>query len=259
MRVKTVGTKNSVATVAKTSPPITARPSGAFCSPPSPMPSAMGTMPMIIASAVINTGRKRVTPACRAAWEASSPASMRWRAKLTTRTLLAVATPMHMIAPVRAGTLTGVCVRNSIHTIPPRAAGRAVMMMNGSSQDWKFTDQQVDQHDRGREPEQQTCERLGHGLHLAAHGDLRAVWQGMLRVGEQLVDLRGHEPEVGPLDGSEDVDHRSGVVMAHDRRRHAAMKARKVGEQLRAVASAAGHRSGGRGGAGDRCGGQVQE
>ena len=42
---------------------MTARPSGAFCSPPSPSPSAIGIMPMIMASAVISTGRKRVKPA----------------------------------------------------------------------------------------------------------------------------------------------------------------------------------------------------
>ena len=40
-------------------------------------------------------------------------------AKLTTRMLFAVATPMHMIAPVSAGTLSVVCVRNSIQTMPP--------------------------------------------------------------------------------------------------------------------------------------------
>src|SRR5258708_1914969 len=39
---------------------MTARPSGAFCSPPSPNPRAMGTMPMIVANAVITTGRNRV-------------------------------------------------------------------------------------------------------------------------------------------------------------------------------------------------------
>src|ERR1700746_3939744 len=65
--VKTVGTKNNVATVAKARPPMTARPSGAFCSPPSPRPSAIGIMPMIMASAVISTGRNRVTPASMAA------------------------------------------------------------------------------------------------------------------------------------------------------------------------------------------------
>ena len=46
---------------------MTARPSGAFCSPPSPSPSAIGAMPMIIASAVISTGRKRTKPASSAA------------------------------------------------------------------------------------------------------------------------------------------------------------------------------------------------
>ena len=53
--------------------------------------------------------------------------------------LLAVATPMHMIAPISAGTLSVVCVRNRNSTMPASAAGSAVMMMNGSSQDWKFT------------------------------------------------------------------------------------------------------------------------
>ena len=52
-------------------PPITARPSGAFCSPPSPMPSAIGTMPIIIARAVMTTGRKRVAPDSIAARMAS--------------------------------------------------------------------------------------------------------------------------------------------------------------------------------------------
>ena len=59
--------------------------------------------------------------------------------KLTTRMLFAVATPMHMIAPVSAGTLIVVCVMNRNHTIPASAAGRAIRMMNGSSHDWKFT------------------------------------------------------------------------------------------------------------------------
>ena len=56
---------------------MTARPSGAFCSPPSPRPSDIGSMPMIIASAVISTGRRRVMPAASAACTASTP-SLRW-------------------------------------------------------------------------------------------------------------------------------------------------------------------------------------
>src|ERR1700722_5314383 len=58
-----VGTKISVANVANSKPPITALPNGAFCSPPSPIPKAIGTMPRIIAPAVISTGRSRVYPA----------------------------------------------------------------------------------------------------------------------------------------------------------------------------------------------------
>src|ERR1700722_5893402 len=133
------GTKNNVETVANNRPPMTARPKGAFCSAPSPHPKAMGIMPMIMASAVINTGLMRVAPASRAALTGSKPSFMRWRAKDTIKMLLAVATPMVMMAPVNAGTLKVVAVRNSIQQIPASAAGKAVMMMKASIQDWKFT------------------------------------------------------------------------------------------------------------------------
>ena len=53
--------------------------------------------------------------------------------------LLAVATPMHMMAPISDGTLSVVPVTNSIHRMPAIAPGSAVRMMNGSSHDWKFT------------------------------------------------------------------------------------------------------------------------
>ena len=43
--------------------------------------------------------------------------------------LLAVATPMVMIAPVSAGTLSVVPVMNSIQAMPASAAGNAAMMM----------------------------------------------------------------------------------------------------------------------------------
>ena len=96
-------------------------------------------MPMIMASAVIITGRQRTKPASKAAAVASPSTASRSRAKLITSTELAVATPMHMMAPVSAGTDSVVLVANSIHTIPASAAGSAVMMMNGSLHDWKFT------------------------------------------------------------------------------------------------------------------------
>src|SRR4029078_2271217 len=46
---------------------------------------------------------------------------------------------MHMIAPVRPGTDNVVSVMNSIQTMPASAAGSAVMITNGSDQDWQFT------------------------------------------------------------------------------------------------------------------------
>ena len=92
-------------------------------------------MPIIIAIAVIRTGRKRVNPACNAAETGSLPSSNCSFAKLTTRIELAVATPIHMIEPVSAGTLSVVCVTKRNHAIPAKAAGSAEMMMNGSSHD----------------------------------------------------------------------------------------------------------------------------
>ena len=114
---------------------MTARPSGAFCSAPSPKPRAMGIMPMTMANAVINTGLMRVLPASKAARTGSSPSSRRCRANATIKMLLAVATPMVMMAPVRAGTLKVVPLKNSIQQMPASAAGNAVMIMKASVQD----------------------------------------------------------------------------------------------------------------------------
>ena len=128
------GTKNSVAQVAKINPPITARPSGGFC----PGSIAIGTMPMTIASAVISTGRNRARPLRMQPPVAFTPAAICSRAKLITRMLLAVATPMHMIAPVSAGTESVVPVANRSQTMPANAVGSAMMMTKGSAQDWKL-------------------------------------------------------------------------------------------------------------------------
>src|SRR5258707_4564841 len=130
-RLKMVGTRNSVAEVAKISPPITARPSGWFC----PASIAIGSIPMTMASAVIRTGRKREAPASNAADVALAPAAIRSRAKLITKMLLAVATPIHMIAPVSAGTESVVPVPNRIQTMPANAVGSAMTMTKGSIQD----------------------------------------------------------------------------------------------------------------------------
>ena len=102
---------------------------------PSPSDSAIGSMPMIIASAVISTGRNRVRPASIAAATGSPSASSRSFANDTTSTLFAVTTPLNMSVPIRAGTLSGVCVTNRQSRMPASAAGSAVMMISGSSHD----------------------------------------------------------------------------------------------------------------------------
>ena len=88
-----------MAKVANTRPPITARPSGAFCSPASPSASAIGIMPMTMASAVIRIGRSRVLPDSTTASNGVR-LSLRLRrslAKLTTRIEFDTAMPTDMI------------------------------------------------------------------------------------------------------------------------------------------------------------------
>ena len=60
---------------------------------------------MIMASAVMSTVETRVTPASMLASRALPCSASRSLANDTTRILFAVATPMHMIAPINAGTL----------------------------------------------------------------------------------------------------------------------------------------------------------
>ena len=85
----------------------------------------------------------------------------RWSlAKVTSRMLFAVATPMLMIAPISDGTLNVVCVTNSIQRMPASAPGSAIRMMNGSSQRLEVHHhQQVHQQDREDEPEAEADER----------------------------------------------------------------------------------------------------
>ena len=96
-------------------------------------------MPMIIASAVISTGRKRVKPACERGVHGVIAG---------VHALAREADHQHAVGGGDAHAHDGagerrhadvVWVRNSIQTMPASAAGSAVMMMNGSSQDWKFT------------------------------------------------------------------------------------------------------------------------
>ncbi len=109
-------------------------------------------MPIIMARAVISTGRKRVKPASSAALTESLPSIIFSVAKLTTRMLFEVATPMHMMAPMSAGTLK---VRVRYKQEPGNPGERCGQRGNhderiqpGLKIDY---DQQVNQYDRERQ------------------------------------------------------------------------------------------------------------
>src|SRR2546426_662769 len=175
---KTHGTKNSVANVAKIKPPITARPRGAFCSPPSPRPTAIGTMPMIMARAVMSTGRMRTKPASIAASRAFLPSSICSRANETIKMLLAVATPMHMIAPGKEGPFNGGGGSSSGQAKPRKGAGQCRNNDEGIKPRLEVHDnQQVCEHDGPKQSNGETCEGTLHGLDLTASDDVAAFWQ----------------------------------------------------------------------------------
>ena len=208
MMLNTTGTKNKVDTVAKISPPITARPKGAFCSPPSPSPRDMGNMPITMASAVMSTGRSLTNPASSAAWVASPNSVSFSRAKLTTSTLLAVATPMHMMAPVeRRHGQRG--MRREQH---PDDAGER--RRKGRDDDEGITpgleiddDEEVDQHDGADQSEQQTLVGALHGLGLTYHRDDRPLGLVLIRAAHDAADVGGHRAQIASLHRREYFHH----------------------------------------------------
>ncbi len=99
------------------------------------------------------TGLNRVVPASRAAFTASPWINSLSLAKETTRMLLAVATPTHISAPMSAGTLSVVCVKKSMRTMPAMAAGKSGDDDEGIQPGLKVhDDQQVHQHNGESEP-----------------------------------------------------------------------------------------------------------
>ena len=134
---KTEGSTKRVASVAAARPPITARPSGAVCSPPSPNASAIGTMPASIAQLVMRMGRSRPCAPSTAASAASAPPRRLRSAKVTSKMALATATPMAMIAPMNDWMLSVVPVRSRNTATPATTAGSAATATTASRTDWK--------------------------------------------------------------------------------------------------------------------------
>ena len=213
--LNTTGTNISVATVAKTRPPMTARPSGAFCSPPSPRPSAIGTMPMIIASAVISTGRKRTKPASIAA-ATGSPSCVEPLAREADDEHAVRGRDAH--AHDRAGERRHRQRRAGGEQHPDDAGERRRQRRDDDERIAPGLevddDQQVDQHDRAEQAEQQPGERAVHGPHLAEQIDLRAARQAPGHLVDDLLHVGRDRAEVAVLRRGVDLDHRPGCCTA---------------------------------------------
>ncbi len=205
--LNTVGTKNKVAMVAQINPPITARPSGAFCSPPSPSPMAMGTMPMIMASAVISTGRKRVKPASSAA---------RHGIALIVQMLLGEADHQDAVGRGHAHAHDGAHQRGDAQRSARNKEKDHDSRHGGGKRgddDERVQpglkvnhDKKVDQDDGKNQAAQQAAERRLHGVDLAANDQLRSARQFSARLVDDAVDIGGHAAQIAILHVAEDVD-----------------------------------------------------
>ena len=170
---------------------------------------------MTMASAVMITGRQRTNPASRAAAVASPSSASRSRAKLITSTELAVATPMHMMAPVSAGTDK----RRVRHEQHPDDARQRRRQRRDDDERIRpgleiHNDQQVDQGDRSQQAEQQPSEGAVHGpdLSLQLHRpDLgRALRRELV---DDTADVGGDGAEIPALHGGIDLHHRIEIVL----------------------------------------------
>ena len=114
---------------------MTARASGMLVSLPSPMPSAMGSRPAMVAMVVMRMGRSRVFPACTVASTSGCPRSRRTRAKSTSSTPFDTTMPTIMMMPMKLFTLSVVPVSQSAMNTPLTPSGTENMMTSGSSSD----------------------------------------------------------------------------------------------------------------------------
>ena len=115
---------------------MTARPSGAFCE----YPVAMGTIPRIMADAVMSTGAKAGCPGFDRGPQGVA---------VLLEPVAGIGDDEDRIGGRRAHAHDGARERGFRQTAygsrttptqcPPSAPGKAVMMMKGSSQDWKLT------------------------------------------------------------------------------------------------------------------------
>ena len=122
-------------------PPTAAIPSGARSSPPAPTPSsspsvrlppsAIGSMPTIVESAVIRIGRKRVRPASNAASAMPRPCSRSWFANSTIRIEFFATSPTSITMPIWLKRLSVVPVSQSVASAPVKESATAIRIVSG--------------------------------------------------------------------------------------------------------------------------------
>ena len=128
---KNDGTTTRLRTVETMIPPITAMAIGARKDPPSPTPSALGSMPADMAIEVMTIGRARFWPASIIASTRSRPVRISSTAKSTSRMAFLVTMPISIRMPISTGIDSALLVRIRPAATPPMASGKENRMVKG--------------------------------------------------------------------------------------------------------------------------------
>ncbi len=222
---------------------MTARPRGAFCSPPSPAPRAMGIMPMIMARAVMRTGRKRVAPASMAAWDSIAVLLKAVLGEGDDEDAVGGGDAhAHDRAHERRDAEGGAGGEEEEDDSGERGGQRGdddEGVEPGLEVD---DDEQVDEDDGEDETGDEAEVGAVHGLDLAADADEVAAGHVLLVFRDDPVDLAADGAEVASLDVAVDVEDAADVVVRDDGHLGAAGDDGYVAEDLRTLAGGGGER-----------------
>src|SRR6266849_5166649 len=220
------GTRKRVNTVETVSPPMTARASGRFVSLPSPMPSAIGTRPTMVAMVVMRIGRSRVRPASTVASIRSLPRSRSTLAKSTSRTPFETTMPTIMMIPMKLFTESVVPVSQSMRNTPEMPSGTLNMITKGSSSErnWEASTMYTSATAiRAASPSPRNAPRC------RLPGELRVERLGRAKVVEHLLHRRAGAAQV--LAGGDVGGHVDDALQVFAADQHRAARALDAGQR----------------------------
>ncbi len=113
-------------------PPMTAIARGWSICEPAPSPRESGSMPAMVARAVIRMGRKRRRPACTTAASASSPTARKRCAASSRRMPFLATMPTTMMSPMNDAMLKVVFVMSSAKKTPETESNAEASMDKGA-------------------------------------------------------------------------------------------------------------------------------